>query len=106
MIDPQGQAAKWIKNMEKENNLCAIKVTMKFLINLFYGIIILQYSDSNYLKLIQNAVQFGQPCLLENVGENLDPGLSPILLKQTFRHGGVDCIQIGDSIIEYNDDFR
>ena len=41
MIDPQGQAAKWIKNMEKENNLCAIKVTMKFLINLFYGIIIL-----------------------------------------------------------------
>lgn len=65
-----------------------------------------QYSDSNYLKLIQNAVQFGQPCLLENVGESLDPGLSPVLLKQTFRHGGVDCIQIGDSIIEYNDDFR
>ena len=26
MIDPQGQAAKWIKNMEKENNLVAIKV--------------------------------------------------------------------------------
>ena len=40
MIDPQGQAAKWIKNMEKENNLCAIKVTMTFSINLFYGIII------------------------------------------------------------------
>ena len=51
-------------------------------------------------------MQFGQPCLLENVGEDLDPGLSPILLKQTFRHGGVDCIQIGESIIEYNDDFR
>ena len=67
---------------------------------------LLQYSDSNYLKMIQNAVQFGQPCLLENVGEDLDPGLSPILLKQTFRHGGVDCIQLGDSIIEYNDDFR
>ena len=26
MIDPQGQAAKWVKNMEKENNLVAIKV--------------------------------------------------------------------------------
>ena len=33
----------------------------------------IKYSDSNYNKLIQNAVQFGQPCLLENVGENLDP---------------------------------
>ena len=29
MIDPQGQAAKWIKNMEKENNLIAIKAHMK-----------------------------------------------------------------------------
>ena len=29
MIDPQGQAAKWIKNMEKENNLVAIKANPK-----------------------------------------------------------------------------
>ena len=29
MIDPQGQAAKWIKNMEKENNLIAIKADIK-----------------------------------------------------------------------------
>jgi dynein heavy chain len=27
MIDPQGQARKWIKNMEKENNLSIIKYT-------------------------------------------------------------------------------
>ena len=30
MIDPQGQAAKWIKNMEKENNLIAIKENFKY----------------------------------------------------------------------------
>ena len=29
-------------------------------------------------------VQFGLPCLLENVDENLDPGLGPILLKQVI----------------------
>ena len=27
MIDPQGQARKWIKNLEKENNLSIIKYT-------------------------------------------------------------------------------
>ena len=26
MIDPQGQAADWIKNMEKDNNLYVIKI--------------------------------------------------------------------------------
>ena len=57
MIDPQGQACKWIRNMEKKNKLVVIK-----------------YSDINYLRSIQSAVQAGLPCLLENVGENLDPG--------------------------------
>lgn len=27
-------------------------------------------------------MRFGKPCLLENVGEELDPALEPILLKQ------------------------
>ena len=34
--------------------------------------------------------QFGTPVLLENIGEELDPLLEPLLLKQTFRQGGVD----------------
>ena len=27
MIDPQGQANKWVKNMEKANNMAVIKLT-------------------------------------------------------------------------------
>ena len=30
-------------------------------------------------------LKFGTPVLLENVGEELDPLLEPILLKQTFK---------------------
>ena len=33
-------------------------------------------------------------------------GLTSILLKQTFISGGTECIQIGDSIVEYNKNFR
>ena len=36
-------------------------------------------------------MQFGLPCLLENVDENLDPGLGPILLKQVLLLV-LDCI--------------
>lgn len=89
MIDPQGQANRWIKNMEKSKSLQVVKL-----------------SDSDYLRTLENAVQFGTPVLLENVGEELDPVLEPLLLKQTFKQGGVMCIRLGDSTVEYSPEFR
>uniref|UniRef100_A0A8B9EN99 Dynein axonemal heavy chain 12 n=1 Tax=Anser cygnoides TaxID=8845 RepID=A0A8B9EN99_ANSCY len=89
MIDPQGQANKWIKNLEKENRLNVIKV-----------------SDADYMRTLENCIQFGTPLLLENVGEELDPSLEPLLLKQTFKQGGMDCIRLGEIIIEYSSDFK
>lgn len=44
--------------------------------------------------------------LLENVLEELDPMLEPLLQQQTFRQGGALCIKIGDSIVEYSKDFK
>jgi dynein heavy chain len=43
---------------------------------------------------------------MENVGEELDPALEPLLLKQTFKQSGVIMIQLGDSAVEYSDSFR
>ncbi|XP_067935098.1 dynein axonemal heavy chain 7-like [Watersipora subatra] len=89
MIDPQGQANKWVKNKEKVNKLSVIKL-----------------SDNNYTRVLENCLQFGNPCLLENVEEELDPILEPILLKQTFKTAGVDFIKVGDQIVEYSGDFK
>lgn len=44
--------------------------------------------------------------LIENVQEELDPLLEPVLQKQTFKQGGTLCIKLGDSILEYNPQFR
>uniref|UniRef100_A0A674H7Z3 Dynein axonemal heavy chain 12 n=1 Tax=Taeniopygia guttata TaxID=59729 RepID=A0A674H7Z3_TAEGU len=87
MIDPQGQANKWIKNFEKDNRLNVIKI-----------------SDTDYMRTVENCIQFGTPLLLENVGEELDPSLEPLLLKQTFKQG--ICIRLGESTIEYSSDFK
>ncbi|KAL5972264.1 Dynein heavy chain 7 axonemal [Taenia solium] len=89
MVDPQMQANKWIKNMEKKNNLVIVKL-----------------SDSDFVRTMENSIQFGIPVLLENVGEELDPVLESILLKQTFKQGGALCIKLGDSVIEYSPEFR
>ena len=72
-IDPQSQANKWIKNMERDNRLGVIKL-----------------QDPNYTRVLENAIQFGTPVLLENVSEELDPMLDNILLKSTFKQQGVE----------------
>ena len=41
-----------------------------------------------YLRTLENAIQFGLPVLLENVAEELDPSLESLLLKQVFKSGG------------------
>lgn len=89
MIDPQGQANKWIKNMEKANKLSVIKL-----------------SDPNYTRPLENCLQFGTPCLLENVGETLDAILDGVLLKQTFKQNGVEFIRLADHVVEYSKDFN
>ena len=46
------------------------------------GLDVIKLSDKDFLRSLENAVRFGKPCLLENVGTDLDPALEPILLRQ------------------------
>lgn len=50
--------------------------------------------------------QFGQPCLLEDVEEQLDYVLEPVLGKQVFKQNQVEYIKVGGELIEYSRDFR
>ena len=43
---------------------------------------------------------------MENIGEELDAILEPVLLKQTFKQNNMDYIKLGDHIIEYSKDFK
>ena len=86
MIDPESQANKWIRRMEgKENTLQVLKLT-----------------DDNFLRTLENKITFGHPVLLENVGQELDPSLEPLLLKQVVKN----ILRLGESNVEYNKDFR
>nr|PNR26425.1 hypothetical protein PHYPA_031000 [Physcomitrium patens] len=89
MIDPQGQANKWIKNMFKDVGCDVIKL-----------------SEKDYLRTLENGVRFGRIILLENILEVLDPALEPLLLRQTFQQAGQEVIKIGDNIIPYHQHFR
>ncbi|XP_017770457.1 PREDICTED: dynein heavy chain 3, axonemal-like [Nicrophorus vespilloides] len=89
MIDPQGQANKWVKNMEKTNNLIIIKLT-----------------DANYLRSVENAITYGIPMLLENIMEEIDAVLDPVLVKNIYKQQGVWYMKLCENVLEYNHDFR
>ncbi|KAJ3137918.1 Dynein heavy chain 6, axonemal [Physocladia obscura] len=88
MIDPQGQANRWIRNMEG----ASLKVV--------------KLSEPKFLRSLENAVRTGQAVLMEDVGEQLDPAIEPLLLKQTVRQGGRLLMKLGDSLIEYDRNFK
>ena len=83
MIDPQTQANKFVKNMGRVNNAES-------------GAKVFKLSESNLLRNLEMAIQFGEWVLLENIGEELDPALEPILLQQKIRMGSSYVIKIGD----------
>ncbi|XP_018322727.1 dynein heavy chain 3, axonemal isoform X2 [Agrilus planipennis] len=89
MIDPQGQANKWIKNMEKQNRLQVIKLT-----------------DGNYVRVVENSVTLGIPVLLENILEDIDAVLDPVLIRNIYKQQGVWYMKLGDNVLEYSFDFR
>eukprot|EP00752_Nemacystus_decipiens_P010663 g9495.t1 len=109
LIDPQGQANRYIKNMGKDPT---------FSLN---GIDVIKLTDKNFLRTLENGIRFGRWVLLENVQarslnyqqaiaqpvmEALDAALEPLLLQQKFKQGGTEMIKVGDSTIPWNDQFR
>jgi len=89
-IDPQQQANKWIKNLEKDNKLSLLK-----------------FGTGNFLREVTAAVRIGRPCMVEDVEETIDPAIDPILMKQQFKtEAGIWQIRIGESNVDYDDHFK
>uniref|UniRef100_UPI0037E8313A dynein axonemal heavy chain 2 n=1 Tax=Semicossyphus pulcher TaxID=241346 RepID=UPI0037E8313A len=89
LVDPQGQALKWIRNMEMER-----------------GLKVIDFQMPDYLRVLENAIQFGNPVLLQNVQDELEPSLNPVLNKSLTRIGGRLLLKLGDKEVEYNPEFR
>lgn len=89
MIDPQEQANRWIRNMEKDNNLIITKMT-----------------DPNLMRVLEMAIRKGLPVLLEEIGESVEPSLQPVLAKSLHIQGGRIMLRFGDVDIDYDPNFK
>lgn len=43
------------------------------------GLVVCKPNDRDLLRNFESALRFGKPILLENVGEDIDPALDPVL---------------------------
>lgn len=89
MIDPQMQANKWIRKKEEKNSLQI--TTMR---------------DGNLLRALENCIRLGRPLLIEDVGEQIEPALEPVLQKATYKNGTRLLIRLGDSDVDYDVNFK
>lgn len=86
LIDPQLQGIKWIKG-HYPDKLCVINQGIKEL-----------------PQYLENCIIEGNVLLVQNVDENLDSALDPIMNPQFVNNGTM--IKMGDKNIQYHPDFR
>jgi len=70
------------------------------------GLDVFKLSDSGLIKGLENAISMGRWVLLENIGENLDPSLEPILLQQLTKQGTSWTLKLADRTLQYNFNFK
>ncbi|GFT26409.1 dynein beta chain, ciliary [Trichonephila clavipes] len=86
LIDPQIRAVPWIRNI--------------------YGdrLRVVRTDQKGYLDQIEEAVVAGQPVLVENLSENIDPLLCPLIFCNFVKKG--KAIKLGTKEIPFHPDFQ
>ncbi|OWK62944.1 Cytoplasmic dynein 2 heavy chain 1 [Lonchura striata] len=97
LIDPSFRATEWLKMHLKESRLEVINQQVQ---NLFLFI-----QDTNFLTALELAVRFGKTLIIQEM-DGVEPVLYPLLRKDLIAQGPRYAIQIGEKLIDYNEEFR
>jgi dynein heavy chain len=89
MIDPQLQGITWIREKEGPNSLKIMRIGAK-----------------NYIFELERAIENGIPVLLENMDENIDPIIFPIIARNTFKRLGKKYLKFSGKDILFSEKFR
>ncbi|KAM4699205.1 cytoplasmic dynein 2 heavy chain 1 [Discoglossus pictus] len=88
LIDPSSQATEWLKTHLKDSRLEVIN-----------------QQDANFITALELAVRFGKTLIIQEM-DGVEPVLYPLLRKDLIAQGPRYVVQIGEKIIDYNEDFR
>ncbi|KAL6769277.1 DHC15 [Auxenochlorella protothecoides x Auxenochlorella symbiontica] len=89
LIDPQGQARAWLLKKEEAKSICTV-----------------QAADAGFRATLESCLQEGRPLLIENIDEEVDPILDPILERRFITRGGTMLVTLGETEVEVATGFR
>ncbi|KPP72256.1 cytoplasmic dynein 2 heavy chain 1-like [Scleropages formosus] len=88
LIDPSSRATEWLKTHLKESRLEVIS-----------------QQDSNFMTSVELAVRFGKTLVIQEM-DGVEPVLYPLLRRDLIAQGPRYVVQIGDKVVDYNEEFR
>jgi dynein heavy chain len=89
IVDPQLQGIKWIRNREAANNLT-----------------VFQLSTKNWMRKLEGAITNGHTVIIENIQEEIDATLDPVLARAIYKKGRNFCLKLGGEEVEYDLNFK
>ncbi|XP_041658498.1 cytoplasmic dynein 2 heavy chain 1 isoform X2 [Cheilinus undulatus] len=88
LIDPSSRATEWLRTHLSQHRLEVVN-----------------QQDSNFITSLELAVRFGKTLIIQEM-DGVEPVLYPLLRKDLISQGPRYVVQIGDKVIDYNEDFR
>ncbi|VDO04672.1 unnamed protein product [Rodentolepis nana] len=93
-IDPQGQATKWLRVMERnpKDETRSIKITTM--------------NDPQFQRTLENCIRFGTAIMFTGVEEDIDPLMNNVIDRDIRRDRDREIVMLGDREVEYSHGFR
>lgn len=67
---------------------------------------IIQQSQKGYIDKVISCIENGKPLLIENLPDDIDAVLEPVVGRLTMRRGQNLVVKIGDNEVDYDRNFR
>eukprot|EP00051_Salpingoeca_urceolata_P021875 m.349048 g.349048 ORF g.349048 m.349048 type:complete len:4259 (-) comp19881_c0_seq4:199-12975(-) len=90
LVDPASRATEWLKAHWK-----AAEARVE----------VVNVQDTNFGTALELAVRFGKTLIIQEL-DSVEPILLPLLRKELVAQGPRKAVQVGDKLVDYNEDFR
>ena len=91
LIDPQVQGIKWLRSKEEGSE---------------GGLEVFQLNQKGWQRKIEQALSGGKVVIIENLGEEIDATLDPVLSRAIYKKGRALYLRFGGEEVEYDKNFK